>query len=329
MKTYEEMAQSVISRAKAHKTARNRLIAGSVAAVLALGLCVGVTVMNRPAEEPTLQTPVVTLEPTLQTSPSDMEDSQTVVHVEPNGGSLLQTLPSADTAKHRVTFLYAEGENTTKMEQGMVLPLKSQLRVQDVTGMTDDEIDAVAKAEQEYADNLIAGYPDSAGYGWSQFNPTHGTDEKEHLVITYIHAGDVILKTDDISQIESIRATTKNSTLILPAFASQQWEAVADDPEAGYDFHNRYPMTQDYIITGESLQQWYWIPYGGIQINLILGNGVEKYLNENSVPLSQLSETLTFTVTYVDGTVETHTTDMIFNDNGEIYALYQGATAVA
>ena len=36
MKTYEEMAHSVISRAKAHKTMRNRFIAGSVAAVLVL-----------------------------------------------------------------------------------------------------------------------------------------------------------------------------------------------------------------------------------------------------------------------------------------------------
>ena len=123
-----------------------------------------------------------------------------------------------------------------KIEQGMEIPMKSQLRVQDVTGMTEAEIEAVAKAEKDYAENLIAGYPDSAGYGWSQSNPTHGTDEKEHLVITYIHAGDVILKTDDISQIESIRVTTKNSTLIMSAFTSQQWEAVADDPEANYEF---------------------------------------------------------------------------------------------
>jgi hypothetical protein len=213
------------------------------------------------------------------------------------------------------------------MEPGMMIPLKSQLRVKDVTGMTEAEIEAVAKAEKDYADNLIAAHPDAKGPGWMQFNPSHGTDENKHLVVTYIHVGDVIIKTDDISQIESIRATTKNSTLIFPAFSSEQREALADDLEAYWNFYDVYPVTQDYMITGESLKGWYYIPYGGIQVTLGLGDGVVRYLNENLVPLSQISETLTFTVTYVDGTVETHTIDMIFNDNGEIYATYWGADA--
>lgn len=288
MKTYEEMAQSVIRRAKAHKAARNRLIAGSVAAVLVLGLCLGVMAKNQLTDEPTLQTPPITGEP--------------------------------DKTNYRVTFLSAEGENTIKMEDGVTIPMNSQLRVQDVTGMTQDEIKAVVKAEKDYAEHLIAAYPDAKGPGWEQF-------ENDRLVVTYISAGCVVLKTEDVSQIESIRATTKNSTITIPAFTSQQRDAVADDPEAYYGFYNRYPMTQDYLITGSALTGWYYIPYGGIQVNLGLGDGVAKYLSENQVPLSQLSETLTFAVTYVDGTVETHTIDMIFNENGEIFATYRGADA--
>ena len=310
MKTYEEMAQSVLDRAKAHKIMRNRWIAGSVAAVLALGLGLGVAVMNRPGDEPTLQNPVEPHEIVTTTVPS------------------VQTQPSTDETNYRVTFLTTEGKNTTKMEQGMTIPLKSQLRVKDVTGMTEAEIEAVAKAEKDYADNLIAAYPDAKGPGWMQFNPSHGTDENKHLVITYIYVGCMIIKTDDISQIESIRATTKNSTLIFPAFSSEQREALADDLEAYWNFYDVYPVTQDYMITGESLKGWYYIPYGGIQVNLGLGDGVARYLNENPVPLSQLSETLTFTVNYVDGTVETHTLDMIFNDSGEIYATYRGADVI-
>ena len=310
MKTYEEMAQSVLDRAKAHKIMRNRWIAGSVAAVLALGLCLGVAVMNRPGDEPTLQNPV--------------EPNAVVTTTVPS----IQTQPSTDETNYRVTFLTTEGKNTTKMEQGMTIPLKSQLRVQDVTGMTEAEIEAVAKAEKDYADNLIAAYPDAKGPGWMQFNPSHGTDETKHLVITYIYVGCMIIKTDDISQIESIRATTKNSTITIPAFSSEQREALADDLEAYWNFYDVYPVTQDYMITGASLKGWYYIPYGGIQVNLGLGGGVARYLNENPVPLSQISETLTFTVTYVDGTVETHTIDMIFNDNGEIYATYWGADVI-
>lgn len=318
MKTYEEMAQSVIRRAKARKTMRKRIFAGSVAAVLVLGLGLGMMMKNRPVDAPTLQNRPITAEP-----------EEIVVTLDPNAGSPIQTLPSKEETNHRVTFLLAEGNHTTSMEQGMEIPMKSQLRVQDVTGMTEAEIEAVAKAEQNYAEHLIASYPDAKAPGWSQFNPTHGTDEKEHLVITYIHAGNVILKTDDISQIESIRATTKNSTLILPAFASEQREALADDPEAMFEFYDLYPVTQDYLITGDALKDWYYIPYGGISVNLMLSNGVEKYLNENPVPLSQLSETFTFTFNFTDGTQEAYTIDMIFNDNGEIYSLYQGATVLA
>ena len=310
MKTYEEMAQSVLGRAKAHKIMRNRWIAGSVAVVLALGLCLGVAVMNRPGDEPTLQNPV--------------EPNAVVTTTVPS----IQTQPSTDETNYRVTFLTTEGKNTTKMEQGMTIPLKSQLRVKDVTGMTEAEIEAVAKAEKDYADNLIAAYPDAKGPGWMQFNPSHGTDENKHLVITYIYVGCMIIKTDDISQIESIRATTKNSTITIPAFSSEQREALADDLEAYWNFYDVYPVTQDYMITGASLKDWYYIPYGGIQVNLGLGGGVARYLNENPVTLSQISETLTFTVTYVDGTVETHTIDMIFNDSGEIYATYRGADVI-
>jgi hypothetical protein len=313
MKTYEEMAQSVISRAKAHKSKQNRIIAGSVAAVLVLGLCMGALVKNRPAHEPTLQTPLIT------------EQKNDILPT--TEAPSIQTPPSSEETNYRVAFLTTAGEGTTKMEPGMVIPLKSQLRVKDVTGMTEAEIEAVAKAEKDYADNLIAGCPDAKGPGWMQFNPSHGTDESKHLVITYIYVGCMIIKTDDISQIESIRATTKNSTITIPAFISQQREALADDLEAYWNFYDVYPVTQDYMITGESLKDWYYIPYGGIQVNLGLGDGVARYLNENPVPLSQISETLTFTVTYVDGTVETHTIDMIFNDNGEIYATYWGADA--
>ena len=135
MKTYEEMAQSVICRAKAHKTVRNRWIAGSVAAVLVLCACVGV-MGNRP------QNPTVQETPVTQT-----------VKMEP-----------------RVTFLYAQGDTTAELKQEVKLPSHCELRVVDVSGMTDEEIKATALAEQEYADALVAAYPEDKGHGWMQYS---------------------------------------------------------------------------------------------------------------------------------------------------------------
>lgn len=308
MKTYEEMAQSVIHRAKAHKTARNRWIAGSVAAVLALGLCMGVMMTDRPTEEPTLQTPPVTVEP-----------SQTIVSVGPAGDSILQTLPSAEAGKHRVTFLYAEGENATEMEQGVTLPSRSQLRIVDVSGMTDAERRTVALEEQEFAETLLADYPEVRGRGWMQYSSesSDGTPSvyNDHLVATFIHAGRFILSVPDWSQVESVAASTKNSVLILPGFP--RVEEV--DPLA-------YPQSRQYYMNKEEVNERC---ENGIEADIGLGSGVVWYLNEHSIPLSQLSETFTFTFNFTDGTQEAYTIDMIFNDNGEIYTLYRGATAVA
>lgn len=311
MKTYEEMAQSVICRAKAHKKARNCWI-GSVAAILVLGLSVGIMVTNASADDPSLQTPpAVTLSDEMEITPC------------PTGGSLVQTLPSQEIMKGRVTLLYAEGEKLSEMTEGVSIPCKSQLRVVDVTGMTDAEINAVAEAEKDYANGVIGSDTQNRGYGWEQYNPAGGTiDESNHLLATFIYVGNFVIKTDDVSQIRNVRVATGNSTFVLPAFCSEQ------EKECCMPFV--YPMTRDYIIDGELLQQWYYQPYGGIEIDLGLGNGVMRYLNQNDpLPLSQLSETMTFLVTYVDGATEAYTVDMLINESGEIHTLCRGITAAA
>ena len=289
MKTYEEMAQSVIDRAKAHKTLRNRWIAGSVAAVLALCVCVGV-MGRRPQPDTTMQEQPVTQ--TAKTEP-------------------------------RVTFLYAQGDTTSELKQGVKLPSHCELRVVDVSGMTDEEIEAIALEEQEYADALTAAYPDDKGHGWMQYSADgYPSASNDHLVATFINAGYFILDVQDWSSVESVEATTKNSVLILPAFSGAE-EKEQIDPFA-YPQSRHYHMNRGELNEAYEAGQWY---YDGIGVNIGLGSGVVWYLNDNPVPLSQLSETITFTFNFTDGTQETYTIDMIFNDNGQIYTLYRGAEA--
>jgi len=280
MKTYEEMAQSVIRRAKAHKTVRNRWIAGSVAAALALSICVGV-MGSRPQPDTTMQE-----QPVTQTT-----------QIEP-----------------RVTFLYAEGDTASELKQGVKLPSHCELRVVDVSDMTDEEIKAIAQSEQEYADALVAAYPDDKGPGWLQYSADgYPSVSNDHLVVTFIHSGQFILKAQDWELVESVEATTKNNALILLAFPSTN----EIDPFA-------YPQSREYCINKEELKMRYYESYGGVGVDIGLGSGVVWYLNDHPVPLSQLSETFTFTFNFTDGTQETHTIDMIFNDNGQIYTLYRG-----
>ena len=287
MKTYEEMAQSVICRAKAHKAMRNRWIAGSVAAVLALCVCVGV--LGNRSQNPTVQEPTVTQN----------------LKMEP-----------------RVTFLYAQGDTASELKQGVKLPSHCELRVVDVSGMTDEEIKAIAQEEQEYADALTDAYPDDKGPGWTQYSSNgYPGVYNDPLVATFIHSGQFILKTQDWELVDSIEATTKNSVLILPGLS--RTEDI--DPFA-------YPQSRHYLINKEEVNVSYYLGKeysGGIGMNMGLGSGVVWYLNDNPIPLSQLSETFTFTFNFTDGTQETHTIDMIFNDDGQIYTLYKGAETTA
>ena len=141
MKTYEEMAQSVIRRAKAHKAARNRWIIGSVAAVLVLCACVGV-MGNRPQPDAALQDQTVALpDVTTVTVPAD---------------------------RQRVTFLSSDGSQTAEMKQDVETPCLMEVRVKDVHGLSEEEKAAVVEAEKQYADALVAAHSEAKGYNWAK-----------------------------------------------------------------------------------------------------------------------------------------------------------------
>ena len=121
MKTYEEMAQSVIRRAKAHQAARNRWIIGSVAAVLVLCACVGV-MGNRPQPDAALQDQTAVPDVTTVTVPADIRC---------------------------VTFLSSDGNRTAEMKKNVETPCLMEVRVKDVLGLSEEEKAAVVEAEKQ------------------------------------------------------------------------------------------------------------------------------------------------------------------------------------
>lgn len=280
MKTYEEMAQSVLTRAKAHRTNRNRWLLGTVAAVCALGIGLGAFAM-RP-DTPTLQSPPVTEAPSVQAP--------------------------------RVTFLHTDGIETNRLEPGVKVPFKSQLRVRDVRGMTLEQIEAVCQEEHQYAEQLIDAYPEAAhDWGTLQFGP----GEDQNLVLTYIDVGRFVLKLPDPEQVEEVRITTRTGAVIMCTLPRSDDPFMDEDPFA-------YPKPLEYILDHETMLEHYSPSRGGIATYCFMSSPLMYYLNDTLTPLSQISDTLTFTVSFRDGTQETYVIDMLFNDNGDIYALYRG-----
>ena len=291
MKTYEEMAQSVIRRAKAHQAARNRWIIGSVAAVLALCACVGIMLMDGPADETTLQT-MPTTEPGHLQKPVET------------------TAAVPESAK--VTFLYSDGSEINEMQQNVQTPCRMEIRVKDIRGMSEDEVNTICEEEKQYAQALVDAHSDGKGYLWSQ-------TPRINTVITSITAGAFIIGMDDPTQIESIYATVQGAVQLqhIP-FAHP---GFLEDPTL--------PWPTEYLLDHDSIQKQYWPPNGGVSISFHVSNDAEKELDQGTVSLGELRDTITFTVTYCDGTMENHVIDMIFNESGQVYALYRGTTAAA
>lgn len=301
MKTYEEMAQSVIHRAKAHKMVRNRWIIGSVAAVVAVGVCLSVMVKNRPEDDPTLQTQPAT------TVPNEM-----VVIPVPTGDTPLQTLPSNEVKNHRVTFLHNDGSQSSHMDLDVQTSSQMEIRVKDIRGLSEEEVESLGKAEAMYAQSLVDAHPEAKGYNWVQ-------GAKDNTLITCITTGHFIIATEHPEWIESIYAATQGTVKL-------------DNMEFASDDYMKNPtpfLPDEYALNHDQIQQRYYAPYGGLEIVCEITNRAEIALDEGEVTLGDLHDTITFTVTYVDGTVEEHAIDMIFNESGEVYALYRGATAAA
>lgn len=292
MKTYEEMAQSVLERAKTHRTIRKRRILGATAAVCVLCICLGIMLAKAPigSEVPTLQTPTAD-----------------------NAVPTNQTQPTTTPIQAQVTLLYNDGTDVTYMDKDIVIPCRNQLRIQGISGLSKTEADAVAKAEQKYADDLVASYPEAIGGGWCQY---YG----ENIVMTSISAGYFILKIEDPKQVEKVYASTKGAVGLTNLLRAEDWE---------YDPYATYPTPKEYMLNHDEVQQYYGVSSGGLAINWIFGNELMRLFEEDLVPLSTLHDTITITVTYLDGTIETHAIDMLFEDDGEVYAIYQGLTAVA
>lgn len=279
MKTYEEMARSVIRRAKTHRTIRNRCIFVATAAVCVFAIGMGLMVQKKSAgyEALTLQTPTVTTSPIMQ--------SQT-----------------------QIELLLCEGSNIAAMQKGIAVPSYSIIRVRDIHGLTEAQVAAVCKEEQDYAQDLVDSYPHKKGFTWTQYKG------KENKVMTFISAGHFILEIDDPEQVESICMTVDGSILLtnIPA---------ASDPIVLY-------APKEYRMTHEQVQQYYYEPYGGVAIGWMpLGGEWMEQFDQGLVSLSDLSDTVSVTVTFRNGITESCAVDLLISDNGEVYYIYQGATS--
>ena len=297
MKTYEEMAQAVIHRAKAHRAARNRRIISVAAAVLCVcGISLAAAKVNQPDTMGPSTLQVEQMDPTNGTGTGETEIT--------TAPSVPDQTVAPSTA--RVTFLSAaaNGSDAVDMRKDVKTPYRMQIRLKDITGLTKEDAQALREAEQKYANDLIAQYPKTDGWQWNQ-GGGDGT------IITVVSAGHFILRIEDPEQVESIHVSLAGDGQLFNIPAAPDWEDH---------------MPYEYSLSDEEIERYYYIPHGGIQMGWTLDTRLYYQITPDT-PLSSFSDTITVTVAFKDGVVETHAIDIIIDDSGEIYTVYRGETA--
>lgn len=298
MKTSEEMAQSVMHRARVHKIARKRKIINITAAFLCvcgIGLFAITASRNTEPKPDTTQLQLNT-NPTPDTTPTQPNTLPTV-----SASDVIDDLPEA-----RITLLHylADGSRRVEVQKDANTPYRMQLRVRDLRGLTEDEAEKIVNEEMEYARKLVDEYhkpmEDNA---WACYTGENG-------VVTSISAGRFLLKVDDPKMVESFQVSLSGD--------GQLWHIPA---EYSTDVRN-------YFVDAATVER-YSLYAGGINMIWVLSSeNCNKLAQDPSIPLSTFGDTITVTATYKDGTQQTDVIDIQIEDSGEVFAIYRGEAEV-
>lgn len=294
MKSYEEMAQSVITRARDHRAAVKRRTITLTAGALCLCVVGLVFTINAgPGEQnPVLQVtqPKATTTPNASVPPEES--------LEPH--------PS-----YRVTLLHSTADSeAVKMEEQVQLPYRTLIRLRDISGVAEEQMSTVYAQEEEYLDQLFACYSKEAINSWERYRG-------ENVLITTASVGQFVFRVDDFSAVESLRVsvTEVGRMGLMPRLD---------------DYCSIALRSLSIELDEAGIEEAYQSEQGGIIMSWGLSPSTATLLkNDTGMPLSSLRDTITYTVTFKDGSVETHLVDMTINDNGEVYATYRGISSLA
>ncbi|MBQ7415929.1 MAG: hypothetical protein IJW14_02695 [Oscillospiraceae bacterium] len=205
MKTSEEMAQSVMARAKVQRAARKRNIIMAASALL----CVCALVISAV---------------TLREQPSDP-----AVQAQPGPGPQVQTGTDIKLKPMRIFLLAdtAAADDIVILENGNKTSGQQQIRVLDIRDMTEDEIQAAYEAEKKYAASV-----------WEQIKDLFSDNSSYFAtgpngMVTIISAGCLHVPIETPSLVESVRVSVTGD--------GQMWHIETwKDPQTGKTVPGEY-----------------------------------------------------------------------------------------
>lgn len=176
-----------------------------------------------------------------------------------------------------------------QMLKGEKVPYHAVIRVRDITGVADSELLDLHRADKEYAQQMAGQDLDKLPGNPNLSTSTHITDE---MMITTIFAGSFYMEVDDYKQVKDVSTTTTEIGWVAQYLSDYYDESLKD----------------------------------GIGITWSLSEaGVDMIEKNPEMKLSELNDTITVTVEFVDGSKETAVIAITVDDDGQIYGTFEGS----
>jgi len=287
VKTYDEMTASVLTRRDAYvnrkKKQRNILTSSALACITAAVclLAVEVTPHSTPHNTP---------------------------HITPSATS--STTPSETVTLSMESRMYlATNGQQTLLAEGMKLPSAYSLSVQDIRGLSEEEIDSVYTIEQEAAQNIVYEHADTIAHA--------NTLRRENVVVSLVRLGTFELEIDDPKEVAFISGKTTTEYGRVEFF--YQSDAIPKD-EYGPFSDNEMTLSGEYY---QILVQQQQNGKGRLEINWRPSSLLYDTIDQDpDRPLSTFRDTFLLMVEYSDGSLEEHVVEIAFDDDGNAAPRY-------
>lgn len=296
MKTSEEMARSVMGRAKAKRAAQKRnVITFAVVCVCVCSIGAGAWMLGRTPTQPV---------DTLQMQPTAAVQTPQEVPTVPTEPSAPNQVTNIELRPVRISLLssLSSGGDTVTLESGVRVPAQHQIRVLDIRGMTEEEIQAAYEAEKKYAASVLEQYRKPFEAISSRF------DIGKNGMVTLVSAGWLHVPIEDPSLVEDMLVSVTGDGKMCSVQPLQEYRYGKDGPKE-YIFRN-------WEVGKDNRMIW-----------MLSEEMIYELENDPTIPLSSITSTITATANMKDGTKVSVVVDVTVDDDGMVYFTSRGETA--
>ena len=217
------------------------------------------------------------------------------------------TVTPSVTPSVQVLCATSNSEIHKVLKENVRVPYEAELRVRDVTGMTELERQEVLEEEKAYVKDRLGENPDENGC--KRFC-------RDNVIVTLISEGELSIAFEDIETVDRIEVSvTENGYLFYPRISGIQykkWDETGITVEVDGD---RLRKGLEILETDNFSMNWTIAP-----------SVADRFNEDPDMEMARISDRITIKIAYTDGSVETKTVVMQACDDGQMTILLLNGT---